>query len=58
MLKKVKLIRQETMTECALACISMVEHYYGLCQPISYYRNRLRIGRDGASFKDIHFLLA
>ena len=57
MIHNLKLIRQETLNECAIACVSMINHYYGYKQPLSYYRNLLRVGRDGASLKDVYLLL-
>ena len=56
-MSKFKLIRQTTKTECGLACISMVANYYGFQQPISYYREKFNIGRDGVSLKGIAKIL-
>lgn len=56
-MKRVHFIRQEAVNECGIACISMVEGYYGFLQPLSYYRNILHIGRDGASIKDIYMIM-
>lgn len=48
-----RLVRQPAQNECGLCCVSMVASYFGFCQTISYYRNMLAIGRDGATLKDL-----
>ncbi|EQK48708.1 ABC transporter family protein [[Clostridium] bifermentans ATCC 19299] len=53
-MKKVKLIRQTTITECGVCCLSMVASYYGYKKPISYFRNQFSIGRDGTNIKEIY----
>lgn len=52
-MRKVKLIRQAADNECGLCCISMIACYFGFYQPISYYRNKFSVGRDGTSIKDM-----
>ena len=56
-MSKIKLIRQTAQSECGLTCISMVANYFGFTQPISYYRDRFNVGRDGTSLKDIYNIL-
>ncbi|MGO5066240.1 peptidase domain-containing ABC transporter [Clostridium sporogenes] len=56
-MNRMKLIRQTTQSECGLCCISMVASFYGFVQPISYYRDRFNVGRDGTSLKDIYIIL-
>ncbi|MCG4722986.1 cysteine peptidase family C39 domain-containing protein, partial [Alistipes putredinis] len=53
-MKKVKLIRQTTITECGVCCLSMVASYYGYKKPISYFRNQFSIGRDVTNIKEIY----
>lgn len=56
-MKKVKLIRQTTLTECGLCCVAMVAAFYGYRKTISDYRNAYCIGRDGANLKEIYEIL-
>lgn len=56
-MKKVKLIRQTTVSECGLCSVAMVAAYYGHIQAISTYRNTFSIGRDGTSLKEIYDIL-
>lgn len=50
---KIKVYNQLTQTECGLCCAAMIASYYSFCVPLSYYRKKLDIGRDGTSLKDI-----
>lgn len=52
-MKKLFLIRQTNQSECGLCCISMIASFHEFYQPIKYYRNTFRIGRDGISLKDM-----
>ena len=54
---RIKLITQTTISECGLCCIAMVANYYGYYQPISYYRNIYRIGRDGLDISQMFLIL-
>lgn len=56
-MKQVKLVRQAADNECGLCCISMVANYYNFCKPLSYYRNKFSVGRDGTSIKSINEIL-
>ncbi|MEG0618931.1 MAG: ATP-binding cassette domain-containing protein [Erysipelotrichaceae bacterium] len=53
MKNKVTYFKQLSENECGLCCIAMIESYFGNLKPINYFRNRLRIGRDGMSLYDI-----
>jgi len=55
-MKKIRLIRQTTTAECGLCCISMVASYYKLHYPISYYRDKFKVGRDGISVKELYLI--
>lgn len=57
MRKKLKLIRQTTISECGLCCISMIASYYGYKKPVSYYRDEYNVGRDGSSVKELYLIL-
>lgn len=46
---KIKFCRQVTDTECGLCCVSMILSYYKTIQPLSYYREKVSVGRDGIS---------
>lgn len=54
---KIKLLRQSTSAECGLCCISMVAEYFGFVQPISFYREKFNVGRDGISVKELYLIL-
>ncbi|WP_442872564.1 cysteine peptidase family C39 domain-containing protein, partial [Coprococcus sp. AM97-06] len=45
-MKKIKLIRQTTVSECGLCCVSMVAEYFGYVKPFNYYRQQYNPGRD------------
>lgn len=53
-MKKLKFIRQTTMTECGICCLAMVTSYYKYVKPIAYYRDNFSIGRDGTSIKEMY----
>ena len=57
-MKKIKLMRQTTVSECGLCCIAMVANYYGLKKSMFYYRKKYLIGRDGTSVKELYDILA
>lgn len=50
MKRKIKFCRQISETECGLCCISMILSFYNTYQPLSYYRAKTQIGRDGLTF--------
>lgn len=52
MSRKIKFVQQFSETECGICCISMLASYYGYIQPLSFYRDKLNVGRDGSSFSD------
>jgi len=56
-MKKIKVIRQTTHTECGICCVAMIASYFKFNRPISYYRNRFNIGRDGTNIKDLYCIL-
>lgn len=56
-MKKLKLIRQTTKSECGLCCICMIGNFYGYEMPLSYYRNKYSVGRDGLELKAIARIL-
>lgn len=56
-MKNISIIRQTTNTECGICCVAMVGTFYKYYQPISYYRNKFNIGRDGTSMKDLYKIL-
>lgn len=56
-MKKIILVKQTTNTECGLCCIAMVGSYYGFYKPLSYYRNKFNVGRDGTRLKDLYKML-
>lgn len=57
MRKRVPLIRQTTQTECGLCCAATVLSYFGYAQPISFYRKKYKIGRDGISLYQLNDIL-
>lgn len=52
MSRKIKFVQQFSETECGICCISMLASYYGYIQPLSFYRDKLNVGRDGSNFSD------
>lgn len=50
---KIKIEKQLTQTECGLCCVSMLASYHGYIQPLSAYREMIRVGRDGISMKQM-----
>lgn len=59
---RIKPILQVTNTECGLCCMAMLAEYYGFIKPMSYFRKKTDVGRDGMSvqlirkvFSEIHF---
>ena len=56
-MKKIKLIRQTTVSECGLCCVSMVAEYFGYVKPFNYYRQQYNPGRDGISIKEMYLIL-
>ncbi|MBS6114263.1 peptidase domain-containing ABC transporter [Thomasclavelia spiroformis] len=49
--------RQTAENECGLCCISILASFYGYIQPLSYYRNKYNVGRDGLSLYNINMIL-
>lgn len=49
---------QTTQNECGICVISMLASFYGFRKPISYYRERFNIGRDGMSLKNLCYILS
>lgn len=52
-----KLVRQSVEAECGLACLSMINKYYGVSKRLSEYRTQFNIGRDGISLFQLTTLL-
>ena len=50
---RIKPMLQLTRTECGLCCVAMICQYYGKIKSMSYYREKINVGRDGASIKDV-----
>lgn len=46
--------RQTAENECGLCCISIMASFYGYRQPLSFYRNKYNIGRDGLSLYNVN----
>ncbi|EKB7628832.1 peptidase domain-containing ABC transporter [Enterococcus faecalis] len=55
---KIKLCNQLTDSECGICCIKMISDYYGAIRPLSFYRDKISIGRDGTSVKQLLKVLA
>lgn len=53
MIKKIKIIMQEELSECGLACINMVLNYYGMNINIDWLRNRHHISIMGMTLRDM-----
>jgi ATP-binding cassette subfamily B protein len=51
--RRIPFIRQQTPSECGLACLEMVLAYYGKRVPRIEMRKVLRSGRDGNSARDL-----
>ena len=54
----IKLVMQTTQTECGICAVSMIASYYGYRKPLSFYREKFKIGRDGMSLKALSFVLS
>ena len=49
---------QTTQTECGICAVSMLASAYGFRKPLSFYRERFKIGRDGVSLKALSYVLS
>ena len=49
---------QTTQTECGICAVSMLSSYYGFKKPLSFYREKFKIGRDGMSLKALSYVLS
>ena len=50
---RVPVVRQQTATECGLACLAMVLAHYGCRTTLRALRDTVDIGRDGASLRTL-----
>jgi ATP-binding cassette subfamily B protein RaxB len=51
--KKLPVIRQETATECGLACVAMIATYFGLSTDLTQLRRRHAVSLKGATLAHI-----
>lgn len=49
---------QTSQNECGISAIAMLASYYTFRKPLSYYRERFDIGRDGMSLKNLCYVLS
>lgn len=49
---------QTAQNECGICAISMLASFYSFRKPVSYYRDRFDIGRDGMSLKNLCYVLS
>ncbi|CAK1900310.1 hypothetical protein VCRA2128O305_320019 [Vibrio crassostreae] len=52
-LKRVPLVMQSEVPECALACVAMVSGYYGYQINVASLRRLVRIGTQGMNLKQV-----
>ncbi|ENH7393913.1 TPA: peptidase domain-containing ABC transporter [Vibrio vulnificus] len=57
MRKKINLVLQDEISECGLACISMVCGYYGIQTSLYSLRRQYSVGLEGLSFFDLESIL-